>query len=76
MGHRVNTHTKRGGTRPGSGRKPQDGAEAVVPVTLNIRPDQRDKLRSLGGSVFLRAAIDAAIPATDKKQPMSSLTDS
>jgi hypothetical protein len=49
----------KGGTRPGAGRKPI-GDEAMVPVTVKMLPVQRDKLRRLGGSEWVRHQIDRA----------------
>ncbi len=55
---------QRGGARLGAGRKAVDGATQVVQVCVTIRPDQRPTLAKLGGSPWVRAAIDAA--ALDK----------
>lgn len=62
--HATADASKRGGSRLGAGRKAIDGATHVVQVCVTIRPDQRPTLAKLGGSPWVRAAIDAA--ALDK----------
>jgi hypothetical protein len=54
-------HEKRGGPNRGQGRKPlnQDGPSVLVSVRLT--PAQRDKLRELGGGVWIRAQIAGAV---------------
>lgn len=54
---------QRGGARPGAGRKAVDGATGVVQICITVRPDQRPKLAKLGGSAWVRGAIDAAVIA-------------
>lgn len=54
--------TQRGGARPGAGRKAVDGATGVVQICITVRPDQRPTLAKLGGSAWVRGAIDAAAP--------------
>jgi hypothetical protein len=49
-----------GGYRPGAGRKAADGASKVMRVTVTLTQEQRDKLKRLGGSVFVRQAINDA----------------
>ncbi|WP_371435417.1 hypothetical protein [Polaromonas sp.] len=50
-----------GGSRPGSGRKPQVvGAPATEPVTIKLSEDQKIKLRRLGGAPWVRERIDKA----------------
>jgi hypothetical protein len=56
----MTTTPKRGGARDGAGRKALPEGEAMVPVTVNMRPDQREKLRRLGGAPWFRKKIDAA----------------
>jgi hypothetical protein len=51
---------KRGGARPGSGRKPLPEGEALVPVTIKMKPTQKDKLQRLGGAPWVRQKIDRA----------------
>jgi hypothetical protein len=51
--------SKRGGARPGAGRKPE-GDEPMVPLTIKVLPAQRDKLRRLGGAPWMRKKIDQA----------------
>ena len=58
--HATADASKRGGERLGSGRKAIDGATQVVQVCVSIRPDQRPMLAKLGGSPWVRGAIDAA----------------
>lgn len=57
---------RRGGVRPGAGRKAADGATGVVQICITIRPDQRQLLAKLGGSPWVRSAIDAASKDVDK----------
>lgn len=52
--------SKRGGARKGSGVKPADGATDLLQVGVRIRRDQKRKLSRLGGSVWVRRAIDEA----------------
>ncbi len=56
----LNALTQRGGARTGAGRKAVDGATGVVQICITVRPDQRPKLAKLGGSAWVRGAIDAA----------------
>jgi hypothetical protein len=50
-----------GGARPGAGRKPLPAGEAAtVPVTVKMKPAQRDKLVQLGGAPWVRQSIDKA----------------
>ncbi|QJW85200.1 hypothetical protein HK414_22525 [Ramlibacter terrae] len=49
-----------GGARAGAGRKPLPEEEAIVPVTVNMRPAQREKLQRLGGAPWVRKKIDAS----------------
>lgn len=48
---------KRGGARPGAGRKPE-GDEATVVVPIRLRPKQKAKLKALGGSKWVRDKLD------------------
>jgi hypothetical protein len=52
--------SKRGGARVGAGRKAEDGATGLVQVAVRVTPPQREKLSRLGGSVWVRRAIDEA----------------
>lgn len=52
--------SKRGGVRPGAGRKAEDGATGLVQVAVRITYPQREKLARIGGSVWVRRAIDDA----------------
>lgn len=57
---------RRGGAGRGQGRKPLPEGEAMVPVSVKMRRDQREKLNRLGGSAWIRGAIDKAKePTTD-----------
>lgn len=47
-----------GGAREGAGRKPQNLNHKIVGVRMT--PDQQVKLQNLGGSEFIRSAIDEA----------------
>lgn len=52
---------------PGAGRKPVSAA-GLVAVNLTVTPQQREKLKALGGSAWLRARIDEAqAPGKDPK---------
>jgi hypothetical protein len=51
---------KRGGARPGSGRRALPEGEALVPVTIKMKPAQKDKLQRLGGAPWVRQKIDRA----------------
>ena len=58
--------SKRGGRRPGAGRKSDDGATSLVQIAFRATPEQRDKLARLAlmsnasYSSWIRRAIDAA----------------
>ncbi len=58
--------TRQGGARLGAGRKAVDGATGVVQICITIRPDQRQMLARLGGSAWVRSAIDSAAKVVDK----------
>lgn len=51
---------KHGGARAGAGRKAADGARGLVLVSVRLTRHQREKLRRLGGSVWVRKAVDEA----------------
>jgi len=51
---------RRGGLRPGSGRRATDGAQDLVRAGVYVTRSQHAKLARLGGSVWLRQAIDRA----------------
>jgi hypothetical protein len=53
----MKVHLPKGGARPGADR-PE--GEAMVPVTVNLKPAQRDKLKRLGGAPWVRKKIDQA----------------
>ena len=46
----------------GQGRKPLQEGEETVTVSLRMTPAQRDKLKALGGAVWVREKIDKARP--------------
>jgi len=50
----------RGGAGRGQGRKAKDGAHDLVQVGIRVTQAQKDKLRNLGGSVWVRRKIDEA----------------
>lgn len=52
--------SKRGGARAGAGRKATDGATGLVQVAVRVTQPQREKLARLGGSAWMRGAIDGA----------------
>ena len=51
---------KRGGPNRGQGRKPIAEGQPTVRINLTMTEDQRDKLKQMGGSEWLRKMIDAA----------------
>ena len=51
---------KRGGARKGAGRAPIVKGEPAVPVPIRMTLRQRDKLKRLGGSPWVRRQIDEA----------------
>jgi hypothetical protein len=55
-----NKLTGRGGAGRGQGRKPKDHSDAMVPVSIKMSVDQREKLRVLGGAPWVRERIDKA----------------
>jgi hypothetical protein len=54
----MNQQQPKGGYRPGAGRKALPEGEAMVPVTVNLKPAQREKLQRLGGAQWVRQKID------------------
>ena len=56
----MNDEKTRGGARPGSGRKPLPAGEAMLPVVVNMKPAQKEKMQRLGGAAWVRARIDKA----------------
>jgi len=55
-----NKLTGRGGPGRGGGRKPLPEGEALVPVTVKMKPAQKEKLAQLGGAPWVREKIDKA----------------
>lgn len=55
--------SRRGGVRPGAGRRALDGVTAAdtVQVTARVTPEQRNQFLILGGSVWLRTFLAEAI---------------
>lgn len=51
------TASKRGGARKGAGRKAADGVTGVVPFNISLTPAERDKLKALGGSAWVREQL-------------------
>lgn len=49
-----------GGAGRGQGRKPLPEGEVMIPVTLKMKPAQREKLAILGGAPWVREKIDKA----------------
>ena len=47
----------RGGARAGGGRRAADGSTEVQRVTITLTEEDRAKLRSLGGSPWVRQQI-------------------
>ena len=56
----MQSETKRGGPRPGSGRKPLPEGEVMIPVMVKMKPAQKEKLQRLGGAPWVRDRIDKA----------------
>lgn len=59
--------SKRGGARPGAGRKPKEESEAMVPVSIKMKAEQKEKLARLGGAPWVRDKIDRAREPEPKK---------
>lgn len=57
----TDTPKKRGGARPGGGRKPMSPDGYAVRINLTMTAEQRDKLIRLGGSAWVRQKIDSEI---------------
>ena len=57
---RLMTTSKRGGPGRGQGRKPLDSGQPTVRVNLTMTTEQRDRLKTLGGSAWIRRMIDSA----------------
>ena len=51
---------KRGGKREGAGRPPVVKGEPTMPVPIRLTLRQREKLKHLGGSSWVRKKIDSA----------------
>jgi hypothetical protein len=56
---------KHGGPRPGAGRK-REGEEVTIVVPIRLQPQQKDKLKRLGGAKWIRKKIDCAKEPGDK----------
>jgi hypothetical protein len=52
--------TGRGGPGRGQGRKPKPVSEAMLPVTVKMSSEQKEKLARLGGAPWVRSKIDRA----------------
>lgn len=52
--------SKRGGARPGSGPKPKDPAEVMVPKSVRLTPEGWRRFEALGGVEWLRQSVDAS----------------
>jgi|JI8StandDraft_1071087.scaffolds.fasta_scaffold1146530_1 hypothetical protein len=50
----------RGGAGRGQGRRPLDAASPTVVVSIKMTEPQREKLRQLGGPLWVRDCIDRA----------------
>lgn len=50
----------RGGARVGAGRTAADGATGLVQIAFRVTEPQKAKVARLGGSVWVRRAIDDA----------------
>lgn len=51
---------KRGGPNRGQGRKPLAKDGQTVRINLTMTAEQRDKLKQLGGSAWIRQQVDNA----------------
>lgn len=51
---------KRGGARPGSGKKRESAGELIKPTSIGLTDPQREKLKRLGGAPWVRGKIDKA----------------
>ena len=51
---------KRGGPNRGQGRKPLAGDGQTVRINITMTAEQRDKLKKLGGSAWVRQRIEEA----------------
>ena len=49
---------KRGGPGRGQGRKPLAPGQQTVMVAIRMTAEQRDKLKRIGGSKWVRSKID------------------
>lgn len=63
--------SKRGGARPGAGRKSGDGAIGLVAYPIKLTTEQKASAIENGGAPYIRALIDADIA---KRQLASSDT--
>lgn len=59
--------SRRGGARPGGGRKPLGPGEQTVSFPVKMTETQRDKLKRLGGAPWVRRKIDDE-PEPPKKE--------
>lgn len=59
--HEQGLRAPRGGAGRGQGRKAEDGATGLVQIAVRVTVPQREKLVRLGGSVWIRKAIDDAL---------------
>jgi len=60
-----NKQTSRGGAGRGQGRKPLVDGSPMVPVSLKMTADQKEKLARLGGAPWVRGQIDQAPEPVD-----------
>lgn len=56
----MRTKSGHGGARTGAGRKPLNPGEPLKPVAVRLTGAQREKLKRLGGSPWVRNKIDQA----------------
>jgi len=61
------TETKRGGPGRGQGRKRVADDQDTIIVSLRMTERQREKMRRLGGAVWVRECIDRASEPEEKK---------
>lgn len=58
--------TGRGGPGRGQGRKPVETSNAMLPVSIKMTAEQKEKLQQLGGAPWVRDKIDRAkVPAKE-----------
>ena len=65
----------RGGPGRGQGRKPLVAGQDTVRINLTMTAEQRDKLKTLGGSAWIRRMIDAPPAGPELLSALRGLLD-